>query len=78
MKIENTHYIIMKTGNIEIGHETVYVSEDGDGFTNDIRLATKCANRRAALALKYDLDCHKNNSHESDMQIIPVKITYEW
>lgn len=78
MKIENTHYVIMKTGNIEIGNETVYVSEGGNEFTNDIRLATKCTNRRAALALKYDLDCHKNNSHESDMQIIPVKITYEW
>lgn len=76
MKIENTHYVIMKTGNIEIGDETVYVSEDG--FTNDILLATRCANRRTALSLKYDLDYHKNHGYESDMQIIPLKITYEW
>lgn len=78
MKIENTHYVIMKTGNIEIGHETVYVSEDGNGFTNDIRLATKCTSRHAALTLKYDLELNKNNARESDMKIIPVKITYEW
>ena len=79
MKIENTHYAIMKVGNIEIGNETVYVHDNSEsGFTNDIREATKCVNRKTALSLKYDLEFTKNNGYESDMQIVPVKITYEW
>lgn len=79
MKIEKTSYVIMRVGNIDVGNETVYVKDDSnDGFTNDIRDATKCKNRKTALMLKHDLELHKNNGYESDMQIIPVKITYEW
>lgn len=79
MRIEKTHYAIMRQGNIDINNETVYIKDDAeDGFTNDILLATRFANRKTALYFKQDYDMTKNNGYESDMQIIPVKVTYEW
>lgn len=77
MKIENTNYVLMKIGNIEINEETVYLDSDNN-FTNDIQKAVKGANRRAALELKHYYEVEKNHSYESDLKIVPLKITYEW
>lgn len=79
MKIENTSWVLMKIGRIDIDQETVYLSDDSEnGFTNDIRLATKCNNRKTALSLKFEFELNKNNGNESDLKIVPIKITYEW
>ena len=77
MKIENTSYVLMKIGNIEIDEETVYLDSD-DNFTNDIQTAVKAVNRRTALELKHYYEVEKNHSHESDLKIVPLKVTYEW
>ena len=77
MKIENKYYVLMKIGNIEIDEETVYLDSDYS-FTNDIQKALRAANRRAALEVKYNYEVDKNRSYESDLKIIPLKITYEW
>ena len=77
MKIENTYYVLMKIGNIEIGDETVYLTSDYD-FTNDIREALKAVNRTTALDVKHDYDCTKNHSYESDLKIVPLKVSHEW
>jgi len=79
MRIEKTHYVIMKQGNIECNDETVFISSSRDGsFTNDILTAEKYVGRKTALVIKHDYDMTKNHGYESDMQIIPVKVTYEW
>ena len=78
MKIEKTHYVIMKQGNININNETVFINDAEDGFTNDILLATKFKGSKTALYFKQNYDMTKNNGYESDLQIIPVKVTYEW
>lgn len=79
MNIAKNYYVIMKVGNMDINNETVYVTDnDCSKFTNDIISATKFADRFTALVCKQDYDLHENHSYESDMQIIPVKITYEW
>lgn len=77
MKIENVSYVIMKIGNIEFNGETAYLAPNFD-FTNDIQKATKAANRRTALELKHDYEVSKNHSYESDLKIVPLRITYEW
>ena len=77
MKIENASYVLMKIGNIEIGEETVYLDSD-DNFTNDIQKAVKAANRRTALELKHCYEIEKNRNYESDLKIVPLKVTYEW
>ena len=77
MKIENTSYVLMKIGNIEIDEETVYLDSD-DNFTNDIQKAVKTVNRRTALELKHYYEVEKNHSHESDLKIVPLKVIYEW
>lgn len=77
MKIENTNYVLMKIGNIEINEETVYLDSDNN-FTNDIQNAIKAANRRTALELKHYYEVEKNHSRESDLKIVPLKVTYEW
>lgn len=77
MKIENTYYVLMKVGNIEIDEETTYLTSDYK-FTNDIREALRAANRRTALEVKHDYDVDKNHSYESDLKIVPMKVTHEW
>lgn len=77
MKIENTYYVLMKVGNIEIDEETTYLASD-DKFTNDVREALKATNRRTALELKCDYEVSKNHSHESDLKVVPLKVTHEW
>ena len=77
MKIENTSYVLMKIGNIEIDEETTYLTSD-DKFTNDIREALKATNRRTALELKHDYEVCNNHSYESDLKVVPLKVTYEW
>lgn len=77
MKIEKVNYVIMKIGDIELNRETAYLAPDYD-FTNDIQNATKAANRRTALELKHSYEVEKNNSYESDLKIVPLRITYEW
>lgn len=83
MKIENTFYVIMRVGNIDCGEEyaTKYMCDkdvDASEFTNDIARAMKSVNRSTALSLKYEYDLQKNHACESDLKIIPLKITYEW
>ena len=81
MKIEKTNYVIMRIGNIDIGRETeylVYDSEKGYVFTNDILNASKYGSRLAAKYEKFEIEKKQNNSYDSDLQIIPVKHTYEW
>lgn len=77
MKIENTNYVLMRVGNIEIDEGTVYLDSD-DNFTDDIQKAVKAEDRRAALDLKYYYEIEKNHSYESDLKILPLKVTYEW
>ena len=77
MKTENTYYVIMKIGNIEVDEGTVYLTSDYK-FTNDICEALKATNRRTALEIKHDYDVEKNHNYESDLKIIPLKVTYEW
>lgn len=81
MKIEKTHYVIMKIGNIDVGCKTEYLnydSEKGYVFTDDILMATKYANRMVARYEKFEFENKKNNGNESFLEIIPVKCTYEW
>ena len=79
MKIENTNYVIMRVGQIDIGRETEYLCYDSETeFTNDITKASRFADRKAAQYAKCEFCVNKNNGYELDMQIIPVKITYEW
>lgn len=77
MKIENKYYVLMKVGNIEIDEETAYLDSDYS-FTNDIQTALRAANRRTALEVKHNYEVDKNHSYESDLKIVPLKITYEW
>lgn len=77
MKIVDTHYVIMKIGNMEIDEETVYLDSDYN-FTNDIHKALKAMSRKTALDVKYDYETDKNRSYESDLKIVPLKISYEW
>lgn len=77
MKIENTYYVLMKLGNIEIDKETAYLDSDY-GFTNNIQEALKAGNRRTALEVKHNYEVDNNHSYESDLKIVPLKITYEW
>lgn len=77
MKIENKDYVLMKIGNIELDEETAYLDSDY-GFTNDIQKALRAANRRTALEVKHDYEVNKNHSYESNLKIVPLKITYEW
>lgn len=77
MKIEKTHYVIMKQGNIDINDETVFMKTgEESGFTNDILAADKFVGKRTALAVKQDYDMKKG--YETDLEILPVKVTYEW
>ena len=77
MTIENTCYVLMKIGNIEINDETVFLGDD-DTFTNDIKAAVKAANRITALTIKNGYEINKNHCYESDLKIVPLKVTYEW
>lgn len=74
------YYVIMKQGNVEIpNNETVYMSSKEDsGFTNNILEADKYAGRKAALIVKHDYDMKRNSIHESDVKLVPMKVTYEW
>lgn len=77
MRIEDIYYVFMKVGNIEIGDETVYLNSDYE-FTNDIREALKAVNRTTALDVKRNYEETKNHNYESDLKIVPLKVTHEW
>ena len=77
MKIEKTAYVVMKPGNMDIDEETKFLT-DATEFTTDIWQADRFVNRRTALEAKHYYECNKNRSYESDLTIIPFKITYEW
>lgn len=77
MKIEKTHYVIMKQGNMDIGEETKFLYDATD-FVTDILKADRCVDRRTALAAKHYYEENKNNCYESNLTIVPFKITYEW
>lgn len=79
MKIEKTHYVIMRVGNVDLGDETQYMSYDSENdFTNDITKASQFANRTAALYAKTEYAVNKCHGCDLSMPIIPVKVTYEW
>ncbi len=79
MKIEKTHYVIMRIGQITIGRETEYLSYDSKNeFTNDILAATKFGSMIAAKYAKCEFEVNQKNCYVSDLQIVPVKCTYEW
>ena len=67
----------MKIGNIEIDEETVYLDSDYN-FTNDIHKALRATNRRTALEVKCNYEVDKNRSYESDLKVVPLKVTHEW
>ena len=77
MNIEKTSYVVMKLGNMDINEETKFLTDTTE-FTIDILQADRFANRRTALEAKHYYECNKNKSYESDLTIIPFKITYEW
>lgn len=77
MNIEKTVYVVMKPGNMDINEETKFLTDTNE-FTIDILQADRFANRRTALEAKHYYECNKNKSYESDLTIIPFKITYEW
>lgn len=78
MKIEDKRYVLMKTGNMDIGEETVYFSNCDEKFTNDIRNALKYVNRTSALWERTDYEQRENSNIDSGLQVVPLKITYEW
>lgn len=85
MKIVDNFYTIMRAGNVgeyickehkeSIG--TAFLTKDFE-FTDDVRSAIKCSNNRTAFEIKHGYDEVKNGCEESDLKIIPFKITYEW
>lgn len=77
MKIENTSYVLMRIGDIEFDKGIVYLDSDYN-FTSDIREALKASNRRTALDVKHNYEVSQNHSYESDLKIVPLKITHEW
>lgn len=79
MKIEDKVYVLMKVGNMDIKEETVYFSNnDDDRFVNDIRQATKYKDRGTALIDRTDYEVWHNKGMDSGLQVVPLKITYEW
>jgi len=85
MKIVDNLYTIMRAGNVgeyickehkeSIG--TAFLTKDFE-FTDDVHSAIKCSNNRTAFEIKHEYDEEKNGCEESDLKIIPFRITYEW
>lgn len=80
MKIENEYYILTK----EVKGENVYLTSDY-GFSNDIRDALKTRNEFTALCVRDSFEkeiCLKRNyklgSYISGLEVVLLKITYEW
>lgn len=69
MKIENERYVLTK----EINGEVVYLTEQY-GFDNDIREALKAKNVITAQFIRNTLMA----KYKIDLDIITLKITYEW
>ena len=79
MKVEKNYCVIMRIGNIEIGNKTEYAADSYcEKFTSDIMNAIKFGSRTAALYAKSDYEVNRNHGYESDLHIVPVKVTYEW
>ena len=79
MKIEDKCYVLIKLGNMDIKEETVYYSSDPDNrFVNDIRQATKYKDRATALIDRTEYEVWHNKEVDSGLQVVPLKITYEW
>ena len=69
MKIENERYVLSQ----ELNCETLYLTNDY-GFDNDIREALKVKNIISAQLIRH----HFFDKHKLDLNIVPLKITYEW
>lgn len=85
MKIENDVYIVVKKEN----DKTMYLTTD-DTFTEDIRAAAKAVNKVTAKCLidayketkwwnkEISTEEYKDKNYNFGMNILPLKITYEW
>jgi hypothetical protein len=69
MKIENERYVL-KT---ELNGEAIYLTENYK-FDHDIAEALKAKNIITAQFIKDNL----RHKHKCDLEIVPIKITYEW
>jgi hypothetical protein len=82
MEIKNTVYILTKFNNDEVVYIASNDNPDGKWsyyeLTNDIGKAIKCGNKATALVVKDDYEKTENHSCESEFEIIPLNITYEW
>lgn len=74
MKIENEVYVLTK----EVNGEDVYLiyGVDGYDFDNDIRCALKAANKITACYIRKDFE--DKTKAQSNLRIMPLKVTYEW
>ena len=74
MKVENTLYILTS----DIKGETIYLTEDKSGYdySFDIHDALKAGNKATALVIKDEYE--DEVGAQSDLKIVPLKITYEW
>lgn len=78
MKVEKNYYVIMKICNIEINNKTEFATDCYcSRFTEDIDSALKFGSKTAALYAKQDYEI-RNKCYESGLDIVPVKMTYEW
>lgn len=68
-KITNERYVLMT----EIGDGVVYFTED-NGFSVDIHDALMAKNKITAQFIRDNLEI----KHKCYLDILPIKITYEW
>jgi hypothetical protein len=68
-KITNERYVLMT----EISDGVVYFTED-NGFSLDIHDALMAKNKITAQFIRNNLEI----KHKFHLDIVPVKITYEW
>jgi hypothetical protein len=69
MKIENEYYVLKQ----ETDDGTLYLTK-GYIFDNDIREALRAKNKITAQYIK----CDFFKKYQCDLEIVPLKITYEW
>lgn len=80
MKTETECYVLAK----EVDGETVYLAQDY-GFENDILSALKAGNKITAECVIGSFEeevCFKHGYklgfYKSGLEIVPLKVTYEW
>ena len=77
MKIENNYFILTK----KLNDEAVYLTLDYE-LSNDIRDALKSEQKITALFVRDDYEDEMKevygNDYKSDLNVLPLKITYEY